>query len=66
MILLVDGDERERGRCGEQSQCASIDYAIKIDGCLDEYLPGMVSAEYSRDISLTANMIGQHLKVPYD
>lgn len=41
--------EHERGGDAESRVGVSIDQAIKIDGCLDEYQPGKASAKLSRD-----------------
>lgn len=46
MIQREDGDEKEGD--AESRVGVSIDHTIKIDGRLDEYLPGIASSELGR------------------
>lgn len=55
--------EREMLRGGAESQYVSIDRAIKIDGCLDEYQHRKASAGMA---SVTADMIEHLVKAAHD
>lgn len=65
-LLWREGEhkrEREMLRGGAESQYVSIDRAIKIDACLDEYQHSKASAGMA---SLTADMIEHPVKAGHD